>query len=57
MVVLNILRDKADFEVFEGLMTVLFGKPVKIIELLESESNRETKEAMEITGLKAEEIK
>ena len=41
----NILRDKADFEVFEGLMTVLFGEPVKIIELLESESNRETKEA------------
>ena len=28
-----VLRDKADFEVFEGLMTVLFGEPVKIIEL------------------------
>mgnify|MGYP002624788262 FL=1 len=40
----NILRDKADFEVFEGLMTVLFGEPVKIIELLESESNRTKKE-------------
>ena len=39
------LRDKADYEVFEGLMTVLFGEPVKIIELLESESNRENKEA------------
>lgn len=40
-----VLRDKADFEVFEGLMTVLFGEPVKIIELLESESNRENKDA------------
>ena len=41
----NILRDKADFEIFEGLMTVLFNEPVKIIELLESESNRESKES------------
>lgn len=41
----NILRDKSDFEVFEGLMTVLFGEPVKIIELLESESNKETEKA------------
>ena len=39
----TILRDKSDFEVFEGLMTVLIGEPVKIIELLESESNRERK--------------
>ena len=39
----NILRDKADFEIFEGLMTVLFNEPVKIIELLESESNRISK--------------
>jgi len=41
----NMLRDKSDFEVFEGLMTVLFGEPVKIIELLESESNQETEKA------------
>ena len=41
----NILRDKADFEVFEGLMTVLFGEPVKILELLESESNQEHEKA------------
>ena len=40
-----ILRDKADFEIFEGLMTVLLGEPIKIIELLESESNRENKNA------------
>ena len=39
----NILRDKGDFEVFEGLMTVLFEEPVKIIELLESESNKQSK--------------
>ena len=39
----NILRDKADFEVFEGLMTVPIGEPVKIIELLESESNQTKK--------------
>ena len=37
------LRDKADFEVFEGLMTVLIGEPVKIVELLESESNQTKK--------------
>ena len=36
-----ILRDKADYEVFEGLMTMLIGEPVKIEELIESESNKE----------------
>lgn len=40
-----VLRDKADFEIFEGLMTVLFGEKVKIVELLESESNRENRNA------------
>ena len=40
-----VLRDKSDFEVFEGLITVLFGEPVKIIELLESESNQETEKS------------
>ena len=40
-----ILRDKADYEVFEGLMTVLIGEPIKILELLESESNKECKGA------------
>ena len=40
-----ILRDKSDYEVFEGLMTVLIGEPIKIVELLESESNKETKGA------------
>lgn len=37
----NLLRDKADFEIFEGLLTVLFKEKVKIMELLESESNKE----------------
>ena len=37
------LRDKSDFEVFEGLMTVLIGEPMKIVELLESESNQTKK--------------
>ena len=40
-----VLRDKADFEIFEGLMTVLFGEKVNIVELLESESNREHRNA------------
>ncbi len=38
----NILRDKADFEIFEGFLTVLFKEKVKIVELLESESNKES---------------
>lgn len=36
----NILRDKANFSVLEGLLTVLLGESVTIIELLESESNQ-----------------
>ncbi len=40
----NILRDKADFEIFEGLLTVLFNEKVKIVELLESESNKKDKD-------------
>lgn len=38
----HILRDKANFAVLEGLMTVLIGEPIKIIELLESESNQDS---------------
>lgn len=37
----NILRDKANFCILEGLITVLLEEPVHIIELLESESNQE----------------
>jgi len=36
----NILRNKADFVVFEGLISVLVKDKVKIVELLESESNK-----------------
>ena len=36
----RMLRDKANFGVLEGLMTVLFGEQVKIVEILESESNQ-----------------
>ena len=41
----NILRDKADFEIFEGFLTVLFNEKVKIMELLESESNKEKEDS------------
>ncbi len=37
----RILRDKANFGVLEGLMTVLIGEQIKIVEILESESNQE----------------
>ena len=35
----RMLRDKANFAVLEGLVTVLLNEEVKIVELLESESN------------------
>ncbi len=38
----RMLRDKANFAVLEGLITVLTGEVVKIEELLESEGNQET---------------
>ena len=37
----RMLRDKANFGVLEGLMTVLLNEPVHIVELLESEGNQE----------------
>lgn len=37
----HLLRDKANFEILEGLLTVLLGEEVKIKEILESESNQE----------------
>ena len=37
----HILRDKANFDILEGLMSVLLGEEVKIEELLESESNQD----------------
>ena len=40
----RILRDKANFGVLEGLMTVLIKTDIKILEVLESESNRDSRE-------------
>ena len=37
----RMLRDKANFSVLEGLVTVLIGTPIKILEILESEGNQE----------------
>ena len=36
----RILRDKANFGVLEGLLTVLIGEQIRIQQLLESESNQ-----------------
>lgn len=40
----RMLRDKANFDVLEGLVTVLLNEEVKIIELLESESNQNARD-------------
>lgn len=40
----RILRDKANKKVLEGLISVLFKKPVTIMEILESENNKARKE-------------
>lgn len=37
----SILRDKANFCILEGLITVLLQEPVRIVEILESEGNQE----------------
>lgn len=39
----NILRDKANFDILEGFLSALLNYEVKIINLLESESNQEHK--------------
>jgi predicted transposase/invertase (TIGR01784 family) len=38
----KILRSKANFGILEGFLSELLGKDIKILELIESESNRET---------------
>lgn len=38
----RMLRDKANFDVLEGLMTVLLNEKVTIEEILESEGNQES---------------
>ena len=39
----NILRDKSNFVILEGFLSELLKQDIKIIELLESESNQEKK--------------
>lgn len=43
-VIKRLLRNKADYVVVEGLLTVLLGRPIKIKNLLESESNQDTED-------------
>lgn len=38
----RLLRNKANFGVLEGLLTVLLNEPIHIVEILESESNQQT---------------
>ena len=38
----RLLRDKANYAVLEGLVTVLLNEKITIVELLESESNQDT---------------
>lgn len=40
----NILRDKANFDILEGFLSELIKTDITIIELLESEGNKETRE-------------
>lgn len=40
----KLLRSKANFGILEGFLSELLGRDLKIIDLLESESNRETEE-------------
>lgn len=49
----RMLRDKANFAILEGLITVLIGEAVHIIEILESEGNQEI---CRLTGLTADEL-
>lgn len=43
-VIKRLLRNKADYVVVEGLLTVLLGRPIKIKNLLESEGNQEAED-------------
>lgn len=38
----RLLRQKANFDILEGFLTVFIGEPIKIIEILESEGNQES---------------
>ena len=54
----RMLRDKANFAVLEGLITVLTGEVVKIEELLESEGNQESaSDKFNCVDIKAKNVK
>lgn len=38
----RMLRDKANFAILEGLLTVLLEEPIHILEILESEGNQQS---------------
>ena len=40
----RLLRQKANFDVLEGFLTVVIGEEVKIVEILESEGNQQTQD-------------
>lgn len=40
----RLLRQKANFGVLEGFLTVFLNEPIKIIEILESEGNQQTED-------------
>ena len=40
----RMLRDKANFAVLEGLLTVLLEEPIHILEILESEGNQQSED-------------
>ena len=40
----RLLRQKANFDVLEGFLTVFIGEEVKIVEILESEGNQQTQD-------------
>ncbi len=39
----RLLRSKANFEILEGFLSELLGEEIRILEILESESNKESK--------------
>ena len=45
----RILRDEANKEVLEGLITVLLGEPVTITQILESENNKYSANSLKLT--------
>ena len=40
----RLLRQKANFDVLEGFLTVFIGEEVKIVEILESEGNQQAED-------------